>query len=333
MAYLRSRRDVLHLAALASAVLPASSTALFAQVDDYPSRGVVRSICMLPVGTGADLIVRFYSRKLQALAGQTVIVENKVGAMGRIGMEYAAKSKPDGYTICIAPGATQLAAAPHLYKTMPFDPINDFEHVTTLSALPFLLLVSGDNPHKTVADLVDYLKKQGDKASYGQSGVAATVASELFKTQFGLQAVQVGYKDVASVFQDLWAGNLVFTYFDPPSCLAQIKAGKLRALVTTTKERFKSLPDIPSAAEAGITNMDLVVWWSVHAPKGTPTPILDKLEKWFNEIAVAEDTKQFLSEIGYDPLPGNSQTLKTLLLKDDKAWASYVKIAHIEPVS
>ena len=333
MSQFHSRREILRSAALASTLLPTSASVLYAQADDYPSHGPIHSICMLPVGTGADLIVRFYARKLQASAGQTVLVENKVGAMGRIGMEYAAKSKPDGYTISIAPGATQLAAAPHLYKTMPFDPINDFEHVTTLSSLPFLLLVAGDSPYKTVADLVDYLKKQGDKASYGQSGVAATVASELFKTQFGLQAVQVGYKDVASVFQDLWAGNLSFTYFDPPSCLGQIKAGKLRALATTTKERFKSLADIPSAAEAGITNMDLVVWWSVHAPKGTPKPILDKLEKWFNEIAVAEGTRQFLSEIGYDPLPGNSQMLKALLLKDDKAWAEYVKIAHIDPVS
>jgi tripartite-type tricarboxylate transporter receptor subunit TctC len=132
------------------------------------------------------------------------------------------------------------------------------------------------------------------------------------------------------MFNDLWGNNLAFGHIDPVTASAHIKSGKLRALATTSKERFKALPDIPSAGEAGITNSDVIAWWSVHAPKGTPKPILDKLETIFNKIAVDEETVKFLGNLGSDPFPGNSTMLKELLVKDIKAWGEYVKIAHIE---
>ena len=326
-----SRRDMLRSAAAASFALPALSTGTFAD-DAWPSHEI-HSICGFPPGSGADVFVRFYNKKLEDMIGKTIITENKVGAFGNIATEYVARSKPDGYTLFVAPGSSFLAAAPSLFKKLPFDPVNDFEHVTTLSKLPFILVVAGDSPYKNVAELTAFLKQQGDKASYASVANTGLVSSELYKAFFGLQTVEVKYKDAGAMLNDLWGHNIVFTHLDPVTASAHLKTGKLRALATSSKERFKALPDIPSAGEAGIGNSNIIAWWSVHMPKGTPKPILDKLEKSFNEIAVAEDTVKFLGNLGSDPFPGNSTMLKELLVNDIKAWGEYVKIAKIEPLS
>ena len=327
-----SRRNVLRSGALASIAMPLVARTAFAEGDDWPNKDI-HAICGFPPGTGADIFVRFYGRKLQDAAGKTVIIENKTGAFGNIATEYVARSKPDGYTVFIAPGSSFLAASPSLFKKLPFDPVNDFEHVTTLSKLPFILVVSGDSPYKSVAELTAYLKQQGDKASYASLANTGLVSSELYKAQFGLNTVEVKYKDAMAALQDLWGNNVAFTHIDPAGGGAHIKSGKLRALATSAAERLKALPDIPSAKEAGITNSNIIAWWSVHVPKGTPKPVVQKLEKWFNEIAIADDTKAFLANSGSDPFPGNSQMLKDLLVSDIKAWSEYVKIAKIEPYS
>ncbi|MGZ5829107.1 MAG: Bug family tripartite tricarboxylate transporter substrate binding protein, partial [Xanthobacteraceae bacterium] len=282
-----SRRELLRTAAVASLATPYIARSSFAQ-DVWPSREI-HAICGFPPGTGADIFVRHYARKLQEVAGKTVIVENKTGAFGAIASEYVARSKPDGYTVFIAPGSSFLAAAPSLFKKLSFDPVNDFEHVTTLSKLPFLLVVAGNSPYKSVAELVTYLKAQGDKASYGSLANTGLISSELFKAQFGLQTVEVKYKDASGGVNDLVGGNIVFTHIDPAGGGGFIKEGKLRALATSAADKFQALPDIPSAKEAGIMNSNIIAWWSVHMPKGTPKPILDKLETWFNKIAVDDD--------------------------------------------
>jgi tripartite-type tricarboxylate transporter receptor subunit TctC len=323
-----TRRTLLQ-SAVAAAGVPALPGDLLAQTDNYPARDI-HSICGFSAGSGADVFVRFYGKLLQDRAGRTVITENRTGAFGNIATEYVAKSKPDGYTLFIAPGSSFLAAAPSLFKTLAFDPVNDFEHVTTLSKLPFLLVVAGDGPYKTVADLVAYLKDKGDKASYGSIANTGLVSSELFKANFGLKTVEVKYKAFPNMLNDLWNGNLAFAHWDPIGAAAFIANGKVRALCTSSRERFRALPNIPGAAEMGITNSNIIAWWSVHAAKGTPKPILDKLERWFNEIAASEEHVKFLMPFGSDPFVGNSAMLKDLLVKDIQAWREYVKLANIE---
>src|SRR3954471_175307 len=229
-----SRRELLRSAAAASLAMPAISTGAFAQ-DAWPQREI-HSICGFPPGTGADIFVRFYGKMLQERVGKTVIVENKVGAFGNIATEYVARSKPDGYTIFVAPGSSFLAAAPALFKKVPFDPVNDFEHVTTLAKLPFLLVVAADGPYKSVDDLVKDLKAKGDKASYGSIANTGLVGSELFKANFALPTVEVKYKDAGGMFNDLIGGNIAFVHSDPGSAMAQMKQGKIKALATTSKD-------------------------------------------------------------------------------------------------
>ena len=270
--------------------------------DAWPSREI-HAICGFPPGSGADIFVRYYAKKFQDVIGKTVIVENKPGAFGNISTEYVARSKPDGYTLFIAPGSSYLAAAPSLFKKLSFDPVNDFEHVTTLAKNTFILAVAGDGPFKTVPALVAYLKEKGDKASYGSLANTGLVASELFKANFGLATVEVKYKEASGALNDLWSGNLAFIHIDPTTGAAHFKSGKLLPLATASAERFAAFSDIPSAKEAGITNSDLVGWWSVHMPKGTPQPILAKLESAFNEMAVSDETKDFPDELRRRSVP------------------------------
>jgi len=299
--------------------------------ENWPMREV-RAICMFPPGTGADIFVRFFARKLQDAIGKTVLVENKVGAFGNIANEYVARAKPDGYTIYIAP-TNLLAIAPHLYTRLSYDPLNDFETVTTLFKLPFILIVPGDSPFKSVADLTAYLRERGDRASYASVSTVSLVSAELFKAQFGLKTVEVKYKESSAALADLWGGNVVFLYLDPAGSAAHIAAGKLRPLAVTTAQRVEALKDIPGSAEAGILNSDVFSWWSVHTPRGVPKPILDKLEWIFNQIVVDADTREFLAKSGSDVFPGNAKLARELLLKGVKDWGGYVKLAKIEPLS
>ena len=325
-----SRRKMLISAGCSALAAPFASRLSFAQ-DAWPARDI-HAICGTPPGSGADIIVRFYARRLQELCGRSVIVDNKPGAFGAIATQYVAKSKPDGYTVFIAPSSAYLGAAPSLFKNLAFDPQNDFEHVTPLLKNAWILAVSGDSPHKTAAELTAWLKAQGDKASYGSLANTGLISSELYKANFGLQTVEVKYKVTATALNDLWAGNLAFIHIDPTGGAAHFTSGKLRPLATASAARLQSIKDIPSAREAGIMNSDVVGWWSVEMAKGTPKPILEKLEKWFNQITAMDETKIFLANVGCDPFPGNSQMLGDLLAKEIKDWAGYVKLAKIEPI-
>lgn len=308
--------------------VPAFAGGAFAQ-SDYPS-GTIRAICMFPPGSGADVLVRFFANKLAQVSQRTVIVENKPGAFGNIATEYVARAKPDGLTIYIAPGSSVLAAAAHLFRKLSFDPINDFEHVTTLSKLAFILCVPASKPWKSIPELTAYLKEQGDKASYGSVANTGLVASEVYKAQFGLKTVEVKYKETSAAFNDLISEQLAFIHIDPTGAKAMIEQGKMRPLALSSADRMQSLPDIPGAREAGIPNSNLVAWWSVHMPAKTPKPILDKLETWFNQITADPETVKFLAGAGTDPLPGNSKMLKELLVSDTKAWGEYVRLAKID---
>jgi len=325
-----TRRALLKASAGAALAAPGLAAPSFAE-DAWPSREI-HSICMFPPGSGADILVRFYANKLQQAVGRTVIVENKVGSFGNIANEYVARSKPDGYTIYVAP-ANLLAIAPHIYTKLAYDPLNDFDHITTLFKIPFIMVVAASSPFKSVAELTAYLKDKGDKASYGSISTVSLVSAELYKQQFGLQTVEVKYKNSQDGIGDLIGGNLSFIYADPAGSAAHIKAGRVRPLVVTTAQRVQALPDIPSSREAGIANTNIYSWWTVHTPKGTPQAIRDRLEKIFNEIAVAPDTKAFLANNGSDPFPGDHTVARHEIEQGIKDWGGYVKLAKIEPLS
>jgi tripartite-type tricarboxylate transporter receptor subunit TctC len=325
-----TRRTLLRSTAALTASMAPLTTRAGTDTDNYPV-GPIKSICPFAPGSGADTKVRFYSNKLAQITGKPVIVENKPGALGNIATEAVARAKPDGYTIYIAPGSSTLASAPSLFKKLGYDPINDFEHITTLSASAFALVVPGTSPFKSVAELTAYLKDKGDAASYGSIAPPSLVAAEIYKQAFGLKTVEVKYKEQGPLLNDLYSGQLAFFFSDLTTIKGQLQEGRIRPLAVTSAKRLRSAPDIPGAEEVGITGMDVITWWSVHVPAKTPKPICDKLEAWFNTIAVEPDVVAFNAAVASDVLPGNSQFLKELLLKQTAAWHDYARLAHLEP--
>ncbi len=324
-----TRRQFIQTATAATAITPFLPAGAFAET--YPEREI-HSIGMFPAGSGADVMVRYFSNRLAEMIGKPVIVDNKAGAFGNIATSFVARAKPDGYTIYIAPGSSVLAAAPSLFRTLNYDPVNDFEHITTLFKVTFIQIVSAKSPYKTVDDLTKALKEKGDKGSYGSVANTGLVSSELYKKALGLSTVEVKYKEVQSMLVDLLAGNIEFCHIDPTSVLGQLQDGSVRAISTSSTQRIRALPDVPSASEAGIKDLDLVAWWSVHVPKGTPKPIVDQLGVIFNKLARDEEAAKWLATIGCDPYPGDANLVRQLLDKDIKAWADYVKLANIPPL-
>jgi tripartite-type tricarboxylate transporter receptor subunit TctC len=315
----------IRLAAWVLALLASAATA-----QDYPNRDI-RALCNYAPGSGADVIVRFYSDRLSKLAGRPVVVENRAGANGAIATEALAKSPPDGYTILITPASATIVSAPYMFKKLPFDSTKDFAAVTTIASLSFVILVDAAGPIKSIGDLVAHLKAKPIQSFYGATSNTGVIAAELFKTAAGLKTTYVPYKQNVQALTDLLQGQLDFISFDATWALGQAKAGKLRILAATASKRSTALPNVPTLAELGYGETDVSPWWGVVVPAATPKPIVDKLAGWFNAITAAEDTRQFLANAAFDPFPGTPEQMQALMKTDAERWKRYVELAKIEP--
>ena len=326
------KRIVSGLLALAGLVGMASLPQQVAAQADYPARNIT-IVCTFPAGTGADIYVRYFAEKLQQKLGKTVIVENKGGAQGNIGTEFAARQKPDGYTILIAPGSSTMAAAQSTFKKLPFNPDKDFAPVTTLVRLGFVIVVAANSPHKTLADLTESLKKKGDKGRYGSGSNTGLVQGELYKKAYGLRTKVVNYTGAMEGLNDLLGGQLEFYSMDTAFAQGQIAAGKIRALSQSTSYRATGYETVPTMKELKVPGFDrLEPWWAAYVPAGTPKPIIDKLEAWLNEIVKMPETKAFYNKLGGDPYPGDRNLLAKIQKEDTAAWRAYVKLAGIPPI-
>jgi tripartite-type tricarboxylate transporter receptor subunit TctC len=313
---------------LIALLLAAVASAAMAQ--DYPAREI-RSICNFGPGSGADILVRFYSDRLSRLAGKPVIVENKPGANGAIATDALAKSRPDGHTIMITPASSTIAAAPALFKNLPFDTTKDFQAVTTIATVTFVLLVDASKPVKSIPELVAVLKQKPNHGFYGAQSNSGIIAAELFKHAAGLQTTHTPYKQNAQALTDLLLGQVDFLSYDATWAASQQKGGKVRILASASAKRSGALPDVPTLAELGFGSGDVSPWWGVVVPAGTPRTIVDKLAGWFNQITGEQDTKDFLARTAFDPFPGSPEQMQSLLRTDAARWKSYVELAKIQP--
>ena len=295
--------------------------------QEYPAREI-RSICNFAPGSGADIIVRYYSDQLARLAGKPVVVENKPGAQGSIASAFVAKSAPDGYTIHITPASSTLAAAPHIFKQLPFDPIKDFATVTTINSLVFTVAVDAARPFRNISDLVSYLKAKPGNGFYGTQSNSGQIAAELFKAGTGLKTEYVPFKVTGDAFANLLSGQIDFMSVDSTWAKSQ---SKVRILAVTATKRSATLPDVPTLAEAGVPGVDVSPWWGVVVPAGTPRPIIDKLAGWFNQITNSDETRQFLARAALDPFPGSPEQMSALLKTEIERWGGFVKLAKIQP--
>ncbi|HWM42872.1 MAG TPA: tripartite tricarboxylate transporter substrate binding protein [Burkholderiales bacterium] len=315
------------LSVFATGILLALGVVTSSSGQDYPAREI-RSICNFAPGSGADIIVRYYSDQLSRLAGKPVVVENKPGAQGSIASAFVAKSAPDGYTIHITPASSTLASAPHIFKQLPFDPLKDFATVTTINSLTFVVAVDASKPFRSISDLVSHLKAKPGHGFYGTQSNSGQIAAELFKSKTGLETVYVPFKVTGDAFTNLLSGQIDFMSVDSTWARGQ---AKVRILAVTAAKRAGTMPEIPTLAEAGVPGIDVAPWWGVVVPAGTPRPIIDKLAGWFNQITAAEETRQFLARAALDPFPGSPEQMSALLKTEMERWGNYVKLAKIEP--
>jgi len=313
-----------------SVALVLALAAPLAAAQDYPAREI-RSLCNYAAGSGADVIVRYYSDRLSKLTGKPVIVENKAGASGTIATSELARSKPDGYTIMITPASSTIVSAPYIFKNLTFDSAKDFTAVTTIASLSFVITVDAARPIKSIDELVAGLKAKPNHGFYGTSTTAGIIAAELFKEAASLRTTYVPYKANAQALTDLLLGQLDFLSYDTTWAVIQARAGKLRVLAVTSAKRSTALPDVPTLTELGYGGTDVTPWWGVVVPAGTPRAIVDQLAALFNQITAAEDTKVFLANAAFDPLPGSPDQMQALLKSDAARWEGYAKRAKIEP--
>jgi tripartite-type tricarboxylate transporter receptor subunit TctC len=316
------------LAAGALALLAVAATGREARAQEYPSQDI-RLVVGFPPGSGADVFVRYFAEKLRPLAGRTVIVENKPGAASNIATQYVAKSKPDGHTIYPF-AVTTVASSMALFKNPPVDVGKALRAVASTSNLAFMLTVGANSPHKTVAELTEAMKKKGSAASYAVTANPGRIMAAIYKEKAGLSAVEVQYRTGPDSLNEMENGRMDYGLHDPVFALAQVRAGRLRALAVSTAKRLDAAPDIPTMTESGIP-MDLGLWWGVMVPAATPDPIANNINQWFSEFVKQPDTKMFLNDSGADPMLRTPDEAQAMFLVAIKEWGDYVRLAGIEP--
>lgn len=321
----RARR-ALTLGAVCSAILAIAPFNAGAQ--EYPARDI-HFICAFPAGSGADVLVRHFAEKLRPIAKRSVIVENRAGAGGNIATEYAAKAKPDGYTIYVHAGSA-VATNMHLFKKPPVDVNKALIVAATINRQPFMLVVSAKSPYKNVAELTAAMKKKGNKATYASAAPNGRIMGEIYKAVTGIQAVEVNYRTGADSLNEITSGKLDYAMLDPVLALAQQREGRLRILAVSSGKRLQASPDLPTMAELGVP-MDLTGWWAAMVPSGTPKPVVDRINQWFVQMVGSDETKKFLNKFGGDPYIATPEAAQQHLLRSIQEWGEYIRVAKIKP--
>ena len=311
--------------ALAAALLSCTAWA-----QAYPDKPV-RIVVTFPPGGSADAVVRMLVPRLNERLGQQVVVDNRPGAGGNIGLALVAKAPPDGYTLGVG-AAGALAANSSLYAQMPFDPLKDFRPVSMLAAIPFVLVGHPSVPAKTQKELVAYAKANPGKLSvaHGGNGTAMHLSAALFSQMAEVKLVEVPYKGSGPAALDVLAGNVPLAVVDLPSALQQIKAGKLVAYAVTSPQRLPQLPDVPTASEAGLAGYDSTGWFGVVAPAGTPQAVVNRLNAEITAALNDEQIKASMRNLGVEPAPSKPEAFEAYIRSETAKWAKVIRDAHIK---
>lgn len=308
---------------LAAASLLLATSAALAQT--YPNKPI-RVVVPFPAGGGTDLIAREVTNKIQSTKGWSFIVENRPGIGGNIGVDAAAKSAADGYTIALGQ-TSNLAINPTLYKKMPYDSVKDLTPVSLVASAPLVLVVSAESPFKTLADVVAASKaKPGalNMATAG-NGTVAHLASELFQNMAGVSFTHIPYKGASQASTDLVGGRVELYFSSVPTLLGYIKGGKMRPIAVTSLKRVDDLPNVPTIAESGYKDFETVTWFGFVAPTGTPKEIVTLLNAEVNKALESADLKKKLSDQGADVLGGTPEAFGSLIKSDLARWAPIIK--------
>ena len=320
----RSLRSRLLVAAAAALALALPTASVLAQAA-YPNKPI-RLIVPFPPGGGTDMIARTVAQKLADQNKWNVIVDNRPGAGGNLGVDATAKSAPDGYTLVMGQ-TSNLAINPSLYAKLPYDPIKDLAPVALVSSSPIVMAAPANSRFKTFADVVAASKGKPDALTLGYSGngTVAHLAGELAENAAGIQLRHIPYKGAAQAMTDLVGGQIDLYMSSVPTLLGQVRNGKLKILAITSAKRSSQLPDVPTLAEQGYKGFEAVTWFGILAPAGTPAPIVAQLNKAINQALQQADVIDKLKSEGGDVLGGTSEQFSALLRTEVPRWAKIVK--------
>jgi tripartite-type tricarboxylate transporter receptor subunit TctC len=296
--------------------------------QNYPAKPV-KLVVPFPAGSATDLVARLAGQQLQEALKQPFVIENKPGAQASIGAEFVAKSAPDGYTLMMTTNTPQ-AANVSLFKHLPYDPVKDFEPVVRLSTTSFMLMAKPDFPSKTLKELLAYVHSQPGKFSAGYGSAGSQVSIAMMKSMGKLDVVEVPYKGIPQTVTDVLGGTLSFTFVDLANALPQIKGGKLKGYAVTSEKRTPLAPDVPAMSEE-LKGYELIAWFAIMAPAGTPKDIVQTLYDVSAKSLQKSDVREKYAAIGTDVAPMNPAQLGAFIKSEIAKWAVLVKQAGIQP--
>ena len=317
------------LVALTCAAL-ALGAAAPALAQQYPVKPI-RLIVPYPPGGGNDTISRLLAQKMLESWGQQVIVDNRPGAGTTIGTAMAARAAPDGYTIMISSVAGH-AMAPQMYKNPGYDPVKDFAPVTLLATTPMLLAVGSGTPYKSVKDLIAAAKANPTKLTYasGGNGTPPHLSAAIFTEKTGTQMTHIPYKGSGPALIDVMSGAVAFIIDTAASATPHVRSGKMRGLAITGKRRWPDLPDVPTFAEAGLTDYDSSSWYGIHAPAGTPRPIVMKLHGELVRIVNLPDIRERLALMSAEPVGNTPEQFDAFVKSEIAKWGKVIRALDIK---
>jgi len=321
------KRRTLLQAGGSAALLPQFS---FAQ-DKYPSK-LITWICPYGAGGNADSRSRQVAKAMQAVLGQTIIIDNKAGAGGNIGTEAIAKAKPDGYTIGMGNFAP-LAVNHALFKKLNFDPFNDVVPIMLIERGPLVLMVRAESPYKTVKDIVAAAKASPGKLSYASGGTGGThhLSGALFESVAGIDMIHSPYRSGAAGATDLMGGQVDMMFEQMYAAAPSIKGGRLRGIAITSKTRSSLFPDLPTMAEAGFPGVEVLNWQGIVGPKGLPADIVKTLNAAGNKALQDAAVREAIIGQGNEVMGGTPESFAALIKAEAPRWGKVVKDAKIEP--
>ena len=304
-------------------ILALFSTAAAAD-DPYPSKQI-RIIVQFGAGTSTDIVARIVAQKLSLSLGQSVVIENKVGAGGILGTELAARAKPDGYTIVMAVSSV-FGIDPTLYAKLPFDVLKDFTPVTMLVTVPQTLVVPENGP-RTVRELVELARARPGQLGYASLGVGSTnqLTTVMFTSTVGIDLIHVPFKGSAEAATQVIGGTVPMMFDALPAVLTPVRAGKLRALALSSAKRSPLLPDVPTLAEAGYPGIEALGWIGMAVPAGTPTTIIDRLNREIVAVLNDPEVKPKLEEMGFTTLGESPQASRKFIEDEIVKWGKAVR--------
>ena len=302
--------------------------ALPAQAQQYPAKPI-RLIVPFVAGGSADVLSRVLAQRLNQQYGQQVVVENRPGSGGHVGAEAAARAAPDGYTIVF--GTIGIHAAYTIYSKLNYDPSRDLQPVSMYADVPNILVVHPSVPVKNVKEFIALAKSNPGRLNFGTAGSGSSthMAGEWFKLYTGVNLTHVPYKGSAQAMQDLLGGQIELMFENLPTAIAQVRAGKIRSLGMTSRERSPSMPEVPTLAETGVPGFEATAWFTIAAPAKVPADIIRKLNVDMNAFLKAPEMQQRWIDMGVVPLGGSPADAEKFFVVEREKWGKVIKAAGI----